>query len=142
MIKFNLICDKQHDFEAWFSSSSDFDDQKLSGFVNCPICGSSEVDKALMVPAIATSRAKEKKQQMMKNIAQQEAMKTIQKMVTEVKENSENVGDKFPEEARKMHYGESDNRGIYGKASKDEVRDLVDEGIDVTPLPDLPDKQN
>lgn len=142
MIKFNLICDKQHDFEAWFSSSSDFDDQKFAGFVNCPLCGSSEVEKALMIPAVATSRAKEKKQQIMKNAAQQEAMKTIQKMVTEVKENSENVGDKFPEEARKMHYGESDNRGIYGKASQDEVRDLVDEGITVTPLPDLPDKQN
>lgn len=142
MIKFNLICDKQHDYEAWFSSSSDFDDQKISGFVTCPMCGSSEVEKALMIPAVTTSRAQEKKQQIIKNAAQQEAMKTIQKMVTEVKENSENVGDKFPEEARKMHYGESDNRGIYGKASQDEVRDLVDEGIAITPLPDLPDKQN
>lgn len=142
MIKFNLICDKEHDFEAWFSSSSDFDGQQIAGLVNCPMCGSSDIEKALMVPAVTTSRAQEKKQQIIKNAAQQEVMKTIQKMVTEVKENSENVGDKFPEEARKMHYGESDNRGIYGKASQDEVRDLVDEGIDITPLPDLPDKQN
>ncbi|MEW7009233.1 DUF1178 family protein [Lentilitoribacter sp. EG35] len=142
MIKFNLICNKHHDFEAWFSSSTDFDDQKDAGFVSCPICGSSVVEKALMVPAVATSRSKEKKQQMMKNTAQKEAMKAIQKMVTDVKENSENVGDQFPEEARKMHYGESDSRGIYGKASLDEVRELVDEGINVTPLPDLPDKQN
>lgn len=142
MIKFNLICDKQHDFEAWFSSSSDFDDQKIAGFVTCPMCGSCEVEKALMVPAVSTSRRQENKQQMIKNAAQQEAMKTIQKMVAEVKENSENVGDKFPEEARKMHYGESDNRGIYGKASQEDVRELVDEGIDVMPLPDLPDKAN
>lgn len=142
MIKFNLICDKEHDFEAWFSSSSDFDDQQVAGYVTCPMCGSSEVEKALMIPAVATSRGQEKKKQMTKSAARQEAMKTIQKMVTEVKENSENVGEKFPEEARKMHYGESDNRGIYGKASHDEVRELVDEGIDITPLPDLPEKQN
>ena len=95
-----------------------------------------------MVPAVSTGRSKDKKQQMMVNAAQAQAMKAMQDMVREVKANSEDVGDKFPEEARKMHYGEKDARGIYGKATKDEVHDLVEEGVEIVPLPDLPESQN
>ena len=142
MIKFNLACDNNHTFEAWFSSSSDFDDQKERKLVSCPHCNSLDVEKALMVPAVSTSRAKDKKQQMLMNQAQAEAMNNIRKMVEDVKANSEDVGDKFPEEARKIHYGEADARGIFGKASLNDVHELVEEGVDILPLPDVPEDQN
>lgn len=146
MIKFNLACDQSHTFEAWFSTSADYDVQKEQGYVSCPHCGSANVDKALMVPAVSTARSKEKKQQVMAHAAQYaaqaEAMKAMREMVQKVKSTSEDVGEKFPEEARKMHYGEADPRGIYGKASMEEVHELVEEGVDLMPLPDLPDDQN
>lgn len=142
MIKFNLACKNTHDFEAWFSSGSDFDDQQSRGLVSCPHCGSVDVQKALMVPSVSTGRAKEAKQQMMMSAAQQEAMKTIREMVKQVKDNTENVGDKFSEEARKIHYGETEARGIHGSASLDEVHELVEEGVEIMPLPDVPEDQN
>lgn len=142
MIKFNLTCENMHDFEAWFSSGSDFDDQQSRGLVSCPQCGSADVKKALMVPSVSTGRAKDAKQQMMMSAAQQEAMKTIREMVNQVKSNTENVGDKFSEEARKIHYGETEARGIHGNASLDEVHELVEEGVEIMPLPDVPEDQN
>lgn len=142
MIKFNLACENSHDFEAWFSSGSDFENQQGRGLVECPHCGSTNVQKALMVPSVSTGRAKEAKQQMMMSAAQQEAMKTIRDMVKQVKDNTENVGDKFSEEARKIHYGETEARGIHGSASIDEVHELVEEGVDIMPLPDVPEDQN
>lgn len=142
MIKFNLACEQAHTFEAWFSSSADYDDQKAKGYISCPHCGSEKVEKALMVPAVSTARSKEKKQQLIAHAAQAEAMKAMREMVQKVKSTSEDVGEKFPEEARKMHYGEADARGIYGKASMDDVNELIDEGVDVMPLPELPDDQN
>lgn len=142
MIKFNLACENAHDFEAWFSSGSDFEDQQARGLVSCPHCGSVDVQKALMVPSVSTGRAKEAKQQMMMSAAQQEAMKTIREMVKQVKDNTENVGDKFSEEARKIHYGETEARGIHGSASLDEVHELVEEGVEIMPLPDVPEDQN
>ena len=142
MIKFNLACEKAHDFEAWFSSGLDFEDQQSRGLVSCPHCGSVDVQKALMVPSVSTGRAKEAKQQMMMSAAQQEAMKTIREMVKQVKDNTENVGDKFSEEARKIHYGETEARGIHGSASLDEVHELVEEGVEIMPLPDVPEDQN
>lgn len=142
MIKFGLACDNLHDFEAWFSSNSDFDDQLKEGYVTCPHCGSDNVQKSLMVPAVSTGRSKDKKQQMMMNAAQAEAMKQMREMVKQVKANTENVGERFPEEARKIHYGETEAKGIRGQASVDEVHELIDEGVEIVPLPDLPDEQN
>ena len=142
MIKFDLACDNHHHFEAWFSSNSDFDSQVKKGYVTCPHCGSDDVQKALMVPAVSTGRDKDRKQQMMMNAAQAEAVKQMREMVKQVKANTENVGERFPEEARKIHYGETEAKGIRGQASIDEVHDLIDEGVDIIPLPDLPDDQN
>lgn len=142
MIKFNLACENMHDFEAWFSSGSDFEDQQSRGLVDCPHCGSVDVQKALMVPSVSTGRAKEAKQQMLMSAAQQEAMNNIREMVKQVKTNTENVGDQFSEEARKIHYGETEARGIHGNASIEEVHELVEEGVEIMPLPDVPEDQN
>lgn len=141
MIRFSLICDQEHEFDAWFSSGADFDEQRGRGFVECPECGSAKVSKALMAPNLSTGKTKEK-------IAvaagkhQAEIMRKMQELAREVKANAENVGEKFAEEARKIHFGETDPRGIYGKATRDEVESLVDDGVSVMPLPDLPEEVN
>jgi hypothetical protein len=142
MIKFNLACDQRHDFEAWFSSSADFDDQQTKALVTCPVCGSTKVEKALMVPAVSTGRSQDKKQQKLAADARQEVMSNIREMVNHVESNTEDVGTRFSEEARKMHYGESQARGIRGQASMDEVHELVDEGVEIVPIPELPDEKN
>ncbi|WP_136658435.1 DUF1178 family protein [Nitratireductor sp. XY-223] len=142
MIKFDLICDEQHTFEAWFASNADFDSQRDAGLVSCPHCGSAEVDKALMAPSVSTARKKEASMQLAMNTGQKAAMDQLRKAVKAIRENSEDVGERFPEEARKIHYGESEERGIIGQASPDEVKSLVDEGVNVAPLPDLPEEKN
>ena len=142
MIRFDLICDEQHGFEAWFSSNDDFDQQNAQGLVNCPQCGSSKVEKALMTPSVSTSRNKQAATQLAMNNAQQAAMDQLRQAVKTIRENSEDVGERFPEEARKIHYGESEERGIIGQAKPDEVKSLVDEGVSIAPLPDLPEDKN
>lgn len=142
MIKFNLACDKMHDFEGWFSTGADFEEQKQRGFLNCPTCGSSDVQKALMVPSVSTGRSQDKKKKMLVSAAQQEAMNAVRDMVKQVKSNTEDVGERFTEEARKIHYGETQARGIRGQATTNDVQELVDEGVEIMPLPELPDDQN
>ncbi|MDA4845848.1 DUF1178 family protein [Hoeflea poritis] len=142
MIKFDLICDKQHAFEAWFASNADYDAQKERGLVACPHCGSNAVEKALMAPSVSTARKKEAAMQLAMNSNQKTAMDQLRKAVKAIRDNSEDVGERFPEEARKIHYGESEERGIIGQASPDEVKSLVDEGVNVAPLPDLPEDKN
>mgnify|MGYP001828520137 FL=1 len=142
MIRFDLICDEQHGFEAWFSSNDDFDQQNAQGLVNCPQCGSSKVEKALMTPSVSTSRNKQAATQLAMNNAQQAAMDQLRQAVKTIRENSEDVGERFPEEARKIHYGVSEERGIIGQAKRDEVISLVDEGVSIAPLPDLPEDKN
>jgi len=142
MIRFDLICDEQHGFEAWFSSNDDFDTQNARGLVNCPQCGSSKVEKALMTPSVSTSRNKKAATQLAMNNAQQAAMDQLRQAVKTIRENSEDVGERFPEEARRIHYGESEERGIIGQAKPDEVKSLVDEGVSIAPLPDLPEDKN
>lgn len=144
MIRFSLACDKGHGFEGWFSSNADFDTQKTRGLVECPQCGSSDVSKSLMAPAVATARKPEKAQtnQLAMAPEQRETMTKLRQMVEAVKAKSENVGERFPEEARKMHYGEVEARGIFGKASGEEARALVEEGIPVAPLPDFAEDAN
>lgn len=142
MIRFDLICDKQHGFEAWFSSNDDFDKQNGQGLVSCPQCGSSKVEKALMAPSVSTSRKKDATTRLAMNNAQQAAMDQLRKAVKTIRDNSEDVGERFPEEARKIHYGESEERGIIGQAKPDEVKSLVEEGVGIAPLPDLPDDKN
>lgn len=141
MIKFALHCDQSHEFEAWFRSNDDYDTQRKRGFVECPQCGSGKVDKALMAPAVSTSRKQEKIALAMGD-QQRRIMEEIKALTDKMKEGADYVGTKFAEEARKIHFGEADARGIYGEASADEVKELADDGIPFMPLPVLPDDRN
>lgn len=142
MIRYSLVCDNVHSFEGWFSGSADFDRQVEAGFLTCPVCNSAAISKSLMTPSVSTARKQEQKQAVAMDLAQRQVMAKLKEAVATIKANSEDVGDKFPEEARKIHYGEADARGIIGKASFDEVRSLVDEGIEIAPLPVLPEDAN
>lgn len=142
MIRYSLVCDSGHAFEGWFSQSADFDRQVASGFLTCPTCNSAVISKSLMAPSVSTARRKDEKRAVAMDMAQKQVMAKLREAVTAIKANAEDVGEKFPEEARKIHYGEADARGIIGKASVEEVRALVDEGIEVAPLPVLPDDAN
>lgn len=142
MIKYSLSCDQAHQFEGWFSTGADFDAQVKSGFLTCPTCGSASISKTLMAPSVSTARKKEAKQQMVMDVARQEMVAKLKEAVATIKANAEDVGERFPEEARKIHYGEADARGIIGQASIGEVKDLLDEGIEIAPLPVLPDDVN
>ena len=129
MIRYDLRCDKGDEFEAWFGSIADYDTQAEKGLVQCPHCGSTHVEKAPMAPAIRTSRSK---------AAQKEraiAMAMAAKVREHIKENFDYVGDKFADEARKIHSGESEERAIYGETTPEEARALVEEGVPASPLP-------
>ncbi len=142
MIRYSLVCDNGHAFEGWFSESADFDRQVATGFLTCPTCNSAAISKSLMAPSVSTARRKDEKRAVAMDMAQKQVMAKLREAVSAIKANAEDVGEKFPEEARKIHYGEADARGIIGKASVEEVRALVDEGIEVAPLPVLPDDAN
>jgi hypothetical protein len=142
LIKYTLSCDSGHSFDGWFSSSADFDRQAELGLVSCPVCGSVSVAKELMAPSVSTSRKKDEAKVLMMDQARKEAVAKIRELVTAIRENSDDVGEKFPEEARKIHYGEAEERGLIGKATADEARALLEEGIEIAPLPVLPDDVN
>ena len=135
----DLQCSQQHSFEGWFGSEADFQDQLGRGLVECPLCGDIAVSKMLSAPRLNLGVAKEPAQP----APQQEVVaapdKTMQaawmKMVRHVMANTEDVGARFPEEARRMHYGETGERGIRGQASPDETQALLEEGIGVLPMP-------
>ena len=141
MIRFSLVCDKDHDFEAWFRSNDDFDTQMKRGFVECPACGSKKVGKALMAPSVSTGRKKEQIALAMGE-AQKQALAQLKAMAEKVRENADYVGDKFAEEARKIHFGETEARGIYGEATLDEARSLAEDGVEFMPIPVFPDDRN
>ncbi|MBN9244974.1 MAG: DUF1178 family protein [Mesorhizobium sp.] len=141
MIRFSLVCEHDHDFEAWFRSNDDFDRQKKRGFVQCPACGSHKIGKALMAPAVSTGRKKEKMALAMGQ-AQREAMAQLKALSEKMRENADYVGDKFAEEARKIHFGETEARGIYGEATADEARSLAEDGVEFMPIPVFPDDRN
>lgn len=142
MIKFTLACEGGHDFEGWFGSSDDFEMQKTRGLISCPYCGSLKVEKALMAPSVSTSRAKEKVDVVNVDQTRRAIFAEMKELRDKITANAEDVGERFPEEARKIHYGEAEERGIYGAASSEEVKDLVDEGVKIAPLPVLPDDVN
>lgn len=141
MIRFSLVCDKDHEFEAWFRSNDDFDTQSRRGFVECPACGSKKVGKALMAPSVSTGRKKEQIALAMGE-AQKQALAQLKAMAAKVRESADYVGDKFAEEARKIHFGESEARGIYGEATLEEARTLAEDGVEFMPIPVFPDEQN
>lgn len=142
MIRYNLSCDNGHGFEGWFSSSDDFDRQAKDRLVTCPTCGSGSVSKQLMAPTVSTARKKEARHALVMDKAQKETIAKLREMVKTIRENAEDVGDRFPEEARKIHYGEAEQRGLIGKATADEATALLEEGIEIAPLPVLPDDTN
>lgn len=142
MIKFSLACEKDHGFDGWFSSSDDYEKQLKRGLVTCPQCNSPKVGKTLMAPSVSTSRKKESMSVTSVNEAQRAVLAEMKKLRDKVVENSEDVGQKFPEEARKIHYGETEARAIYGEASRDDVESLLDEGVEIVPLPPVPDDAN
>ena len=142
MINFSLICEHDHEFDGWFSSSSDFDSQLKKGLVACPVCDSSKVSKSLMSPSVSTGRQKEKVALANMAATQKEVADQLKVLRDKMTEGAEDVGRRFPEEARKIHYGETEKRGIYGEANREEVTALVEEGVEIVPLPTLPEEAN
>lgn len=141
MIRFSLTCEHEHDFEGWFRSNDDFETQKKRGFVECPACGSRRVEKALMAPSVSTGRKQEKIALAMGE-AQKQAMAQLKALSQKMRENADYVGDKFADEARKIHFGEADARGIYGEATPDEAKGLAEDGVEFMPIPVFPDDRN
>ncbi|MCW5699674.1 MAG: DUF1178 family protein [Rhodospirillales bacterium] len=141
MIVFDLGCSRGHRFEAWFRDGSSFDQQRSDREIACPMCGDREIAKAPMAPHVATTvrhadASHEKKDRRI------EVRKFLERVRQHVETTCDYVGASFPEEARRIHYGESDARGIYGEADHKEAKELRDEGIDVHPIPWLPKRSS
>ena len=134
MIVFDLRCSKGHEFEAWFRDSATYEKQVEESSITCAVCGDGKVSKALMAPAVSFGRPEKPS-----GPAQAaEAMRLLRKVRNHVEKNFDHVGERFPEEARKMHYGEAEKRSIYGEASAGEAKALRDEGSEVGQIPWLP----
>jgi len=150
VIHFHLLCDRSHEFDGWFRSGEDFDRQCASALVSCPFCGSTNVRKALMSPAIASTRktspaqSSENAPSVSLELSERERalFQAWRQITKKIRQNADYVGGNFAEEARKIHFGESQSRAIYGEARTEEVSNLLDEGIEVIPLPVLPEEQN
>jgi hypothetical protein len=162
MIHYNLRCAKGHAFESWFQSSSAYEVQEKRKLINCPVCGSTRVERAIMAPQIV--RKKDRGATASESLpvpappaaevvppssptpllmAQEAELRTkLRELRDHIVKNADNVGERFPNEARKMHYGDIEHRPIYGEASPDEAKALIDEGVEVMPLPTLPDDRN
>ena len=163
MIRYSLLCERKHDFEIWFKNSSDYDKQAKRGLVTCPACGSAKVEKALMTPSLGRGSKKRESPAALEAAMPQtdvaaaaepttavamispqerEFRAKLKELRDHLTKNAENVGGKFPEEARKMHYGEIEHRSIYGEASPQDAKELHEEGIEFHPIPVLPDERN
>jgi hypothetical protein len=159
MIRYTLVCERQHNFESWFASSAAYDKQAKRGLVACPICGATKVEKAIMAPRLARSDkpidvpqalaapaaapAPEAATPVAMISSQEREFRTkLKELRDHLTKNAENVGRKFPNEARKMHYGDIEHRSIYGEASPEEAKELHEEGIEFHPLPILPEDRN
>ena len=154
MIKYQLICDEEHEFEGWFGDSAAFESQQESGLLSCPVCGSDSVRRALMAPNLASPKTRKSVPEPAQPADQTppaaaalppEAARKMQALLTEmralqtrIKDECRDVGADFAEEARKIHYGEVEHEGIYGHATAEEREALDEEGIDVLDMPWLP----
>jgi hypothetical protein len=139
MIRYALVCAHEHAFEGWFGSSADYDDQKARGLLECPICATHEVGKQIMAPAVSgTKRNRREETPAQRQAMMMEAMAQVRR---HVEDNFDDVGDAFAKEARAIHEGRAEDRGIYGEATPREVRDLVEDGVPVAPLPPAPKKK-
>ncbi len=163
MIRYTLNCDRGHAFESWFQNSAAYDKQAKRSLITCPVCGSPKVDKAIMAPRIAAGSPEEAivaprltesaapaaapLQEAKAPVAvisppERELRQKLREIRDHIVKNANYVGSRFPEEARKIHYGETEHRSIYGEASPEEAKALHEEGIEFHPLPVLPDDQN
>jgi hypothetical protein len=165
VIRYTLVCDKSHVFESWFANSGAYDRQAKRGLVTCPVCNSAKVEKAIMTPALGRSTkgkaiapldvadaaapaenlpaaAPEKAPVAIVSEHERELRKKLKELRDHLVKNADYVGPKFPEEARRIHYGETEHRSIYGEASPDEAKSLHEEGVEFHPLPPLPDERN
>jgi hypothetical protein len=160
MIRYALVCARGHSFESWFQSSAAYDKQARQKLVACPVCGSPKVEKEIMSPRIASARRRAEAPApaspgntpsdqasatapvAMVSPQEHELRKKLKELREHLTKNADYVGPKFPEVARKMHYGEVDHRSIYGEASPDEAKKLHEEGVEFHPLPVLPDDRN
>jgi hypothetical protein len=165
MIHYNLRCKKGHAFESWFQSSSAYEQQERRKLVSCPVCGSTDVERAIMAPRIVSKKGRDNApaesvpapasvpapptevippsaSTPLLMAQERELRAKIKELRDHIVKNADNVGERFPNEARKMHYGDIEHRPIYGEASPDEARALIDEGVEVSPLPVLPDDRN
>ncbi|ATC32890.1 DUF1178 domain-containing protein [Caulobacter vibrioides] len=141
MIKYALRCDRTHEFEGWFGSSADYDDQAARGLVECPMCGSTGVSKQIMAPAVAGTKAQRSAEPAVDPKMREMMMTAMGEVRRHVEDNFDYVGDAFAKEARAIHEGKSEERGIYGEASPAEVKALVEDGVKVAPLPPGPPKK-
>jgi hypothetical protein len=161
MIRYALRCDRDHSFESWFQNSAAYDKQAKRGLVTCPLCGSAKVEKTIMAPRLARADVPEppppipappaapvpqaapvKAPVAIMGAQERELRQKLKELRDHVTKNANYVGAKFPEEARKIHYGETEHRSIYGEASPEDAKALHEEGIEFHPLPVLPDDQN
>jgi hypothetical protein len=156
MIRYNLRCENDHAFESWFQSSSAYESQEKRKLVSCPACGSTKVERAIMAPQIVSKKkdrgapapaavsaeAAAPASTPLMMAQERELRAKLKELRDHIVKNADNVGERFPNEARKMHYGDIEHRPIYGEASPEEARSLIDEGVEVSPLPVLPDDRN
>jgi hypothetical protein len=160
MIRYTLRCDRGHAFESWFQSSSAYESQEKRKLVNCPACGSAKVERAIMAPQIVSKKGREaiapvpapapaadvaapaSASTPLMMAQERELRAKLKELRDHIVKHADNVGERFPNEARKMHYGDIEHRPIYGEASPDEARALIDEGVEVSPLPVLPEDRN
>ena len=154
MIRYNLRCEKGHAFESWFQSSAAYESQEKRKLVSCPSCGSVKVERAIMAPQIVSKKGREQvapaapaevtgSESTPLLMAQERELRAkLKELRDHIVKNADNVGERFPNEARKMHYGDIEHRPIYGEASPEEARSLIDEGVEVAPLPVLPEDRN
>jgi hypothetical protein len=140
MIRYALVCDCSHEFEAWFGSGGAYEEQARARAVRCPCCGGAEVKKLPMAPAIRRGRAAQAAPR--ESGERKKTYAFLKGLRAHLEAHAEHVGSAFPEEARKMHYGEAKSRSIYGEASLEEARALSEEGIPALPLPALPEDHN
>jgi hypothetical protein len=168
MIRYALRCERGHEFESWFKNSAAYDSQRKRGLIDCPGCGSAKVEKAIMAPRLARSEVAETEPRPAAPAAapapsllmpmpfaptekgtvaimspqERELRKKLKELREHIVKNADYVGQRFPEQARKIHYGETEHRSIYGEASPEEAKELHEEGIAFHPLPILPDEFN
>jgi len=159
MIRYTLRCESDHTFESWFQSSSAYDSQVRRKLVSCPVCNSVKIEKAIMAPRIVSKKGRGRAEPApvpapaapeapaapstpLMMAQERELRAKLKELRDHIVKNADNVGEHFPNEARKMHYGEIEHRPIYGEASPEEAKSLIEEGVEVSPLPVLPEDRN